>query len=298
MISPDPRHHDAHVKAQTLIESLPWLLRFQGDTVVVKLGGNAMVSEDLLDAFAADMVYLHTVGLRPVIVHGGGPQISKALESKGIESEFRGGYRVTSTEAIPVVRDVLREDISADLVERIGRYGVQAIAVNGFDGGLFRATKRGAVVDGEEVDLGRVGDVTAVNPEALAPHLESGVIPVVSSVAPESDEDTLGLNINADQAAGQLAIGLQASKLVLLTDVPGLYRSWPETDDVISTITVQALEDMLPGLSSGMIPKMTACVEAVNGGVAKAAIIDGRLGHSVLLEIFTPSGIGTEVVSS
>ncbi len=298
MIAPDPRHHDAHVKAQTLIESLPWLLRFQGDTVVVKLGGNAMVSEDLLDAFAADMVYLHTVGLRPVIVHGGGPQISKALESKGIESEFRGGYRVTSTEAIPVVRDVLREDISADLVERIGRYGVPAIAVNGFDGGLFQATRRGAVVDGEEVDLGHVGDVTAVNKEALRPHLEAGVIPVVSSVAPESDQDTLGLNINADQAAGQLAIGLQASKLVLLTDVPGLYRSWPETDEVISTITVQALEDMLPGLSSGMIPKMTACVEAVKGGVAKAAIIDGRLGHSVLLEIFTPSGIGTEVVSS
>ena len=298
MIAPDPRHHDAHVKAQTLIESLPWLLRFQGDTVVVKLGGNAMVSEDLLDAFAADMVYLHTVGLRPVIVHGGGPQISKALESRGIESEFRGGYRVTSTEAIPVVRDVLREDISADLVERIGRYGVQAIAVNGFDGGLFKAARRGAVVDGKEVDLGHVGDVTAVNKEALRPHLEAGVIPVVSSVAPESDQDTLGLNINADQAAGQLAIGLQASKLVLLTDVPGLYRSWPETDEVISTITVQALEDMLPGLSSGMIPKMTACVEAVKGGVAKAAIIDGRLGHSVLLEIFTPSGIGTEVVSS
>ena len=297
MISPDPRHHDAHVKAQTLIESLPWLLRFQGDTVVVKLGGNAMVSENLLDAFAADMVYLHTVGVRPVIVHGGGPQISDALESRGIDSEFVGGYRVTSTEAIPVVRTVLREDISADIVQRIERYGVSAVAVNGFDGGLFYATRRGAVVDGETHDLGRVGDVTSVHPEALAPHVDAGVIPVVSSIAPESETDTVGLNINADQAAGALAIGLQASKLVLLTDVPGLYAAWPNTDEVISTITVPALEQMLPSLSAGMIPKMTACVEAVRGGVAKAAIIDGRLGHSVLLEIFTPSGIGTEVIA-
>lgn len=297
MISPEPRFHDAHVKAQTLIESLPWLLRFGGNTIVVKLGGNAMVSEDLLDAFAADMVYLHTVGVQPVIVHGGGPQISRALEQRGIESEFRGGYRVTSTEAIPVVREVLREEISADIAARISRYGVGATALNGFDEGLFRATRRGAVVDGEDVDLGHVGDVTAVDPTVVRSVIARGEIPVVSSIAPEDIEAGPGLNVNADQAASQLAVALGASKLVLLTDVPGLYANWPDTTEVISTITADSLESMLPELESGMIPKMTACLEAVRGGVEKAAIIDGRLGHSVLLEIFTPSGIGTEVVA-
>ncbi|AVG24155.1 acetylglutamate kinase [Pontimonas salivibrio] len=311
MINPEPRFHDAHVKAQTLIESLPWLLRFGGHTVVVKLGGNAMVSEDLLDAFAADMVYLRTVGVMPVIVHGGGPQISEALKARGIESEFRGGYRVTSTEAIPIVRDVLREEISADVVARIERYGVTARALNGFDEGLFHATRRGAMIDGHEVDLGHVGEVTEVNPAVVRTLLEEGAIPVISSLAPElgssgngaegatvlSTELNTGLNVNADQAASALAVALGASKLILLTDVPGLYAHWPDTSEVISTITVSSLEAMLPELKSGMIPKMTACLEAVRGGVEKAAIIDGRLGHSVLLEIFTPTGIGTEVVA-
>jgi len=303
MITPEPRVHDAHVKAQTLIESLPWLLRFGGNTVVVKLGGNAMVSDDLLDAFAADMVYLRTVGVMPVIVHGGGPQISEALKARGIDSEFRGGYRVTSTEAIPIVRDVLREEISADVVERIERYGVTARALNGFDEGLFHATRRGVVVDGREVVLGHVGEVTEVNPAVVRTLLDEGAIPVISSLAPEQASATTGaegvsgLNVNADQAASALAVALGASKLILLTDVPGLYAHWPDTSEVISTITVSALEAMLPELESGMIPKMTACVEAVRGGVDKAAIIDGRLGHSVLLEIFTPTGIGTEVVA-
>ena len=296
MISPDPRHHDAHVKAQTLIESLPWLLRFRGKTIVVKLGGNAMVSDDLLDAFAADMVYLRTVGVAPVVVHGGGPQISRALEERGITSEFRGGYRVTTTEAIPVVRDVLREEISADIVARIQRYGVTATALSGADEGLFSASRRGAVVDGVEVDLGHVGDVTEVNPQSVQAVIDTGGIPVVSSFAPEAGAIDGGLNVNADQAASALAAALQAEKLVLLTDVPGLYENWPSTEDLISTITVSALEAMLPTLQSGMIPKMQACLDAVRAGVPKAAIIDGRLGHSVLLEIFTPSGIGTEVV--
>lgn len=297
MISPDARHHDAHVKAQTLIESLPWLLRFRGKKIVIKLGGNAMVSDDLLDAFAADMVYLRTVGVMPVVVHGGGPQISDALASQGIESEFRGGYRVTSTEAIPVVRDVLRDEISADIVARIERYGVHAEALSGEDEHLFSARRRGAVVDGAEIDLGHVGDVVEVNPTAVERVANDGGIPVVSSFAPEMGVDTGGLNVNADQAASALAIALGAEKLVLLTDVPGLYEHWPNTDEVISTITQSALEKLLPSLQSGMIPKMQACLDAVSGGVSKAAIIDGRLGHSVLLEIFTPSGIGTEVVA-
>lgn len=288
---------DAHVKAQTLIESLPWLLRFQNAIMVVKLGGNAMVSEDLLDAFAADMVYLRTVGVRPVVVHGGGPQISRALTEQGIESEFRGGYRVTTTEAIPIVREVLREEISADLVARINRFGERGIALSGEDQGLFQAERRGAVVNGEQVDLGHVGDVVSVNPAAVLDALDKGLIPVVSSFAPERDSTGVGLNVNADQAAAALAVALGAVKLVLLTDVPGLYREWPSTDSVISTITVQALRELLPSLESGMIPKMQACLEAVTGGVSKAAIIDGRLAHSVLLEIFTPTGIGTEVVA-
>ena len=286
---------DAHQKAQTLIESLPWLLRFRGAVMVVKLGGNAMVSNDLLDAFASDMVYLRTVGVRPVVVHGGGPQISQALDAAGVASEFRGGYRVTTTQAIQIVASVLVEDISADVVSRINQYGDIAAAVGG-DGGLFTAKKTTTVVDGETVDLGHVGEVTSVTPDKILSMVGEGKIPVVSSYVPGSLGET-GLNVNADQAASALAVALGAEKLVLLTDVPGLYANWPDTSDVISTITSSALREMLPTLSSGMIPKMTSCLEAVDGGVAKAAIIDGRLAHSVLLEIFTPTGIGTEVVS-
>jgi acetylglutamate kinase len=286
---------DAHHKAQTLIESLPWLLRFRGAVMVVKLGGHAMVSDDLLDAFASDMVYLRTVGVRPVVVHGGGPQISQALDAAGVESEFRGGYRVTSTQAIPIVASVLVDDISADVVSRINQYGELAEAIGG-DGGLFTAQKTTTVVDGETVDLGHVGEVVSVTPERILSMIHEGTIPVVSSYVPGGPGEP-GLNVNADQAASALAVALGAEKLVLLTDVPGLYANWPDTTDVISTITSTQLRDMVPSLSSGMIPKMTSCLQAVDGGVSKAAIIDGRLAHSVLLEIFTPTGIGTEVVS-
>lgn len=291
MTLPSP---DAHQKAQTLIESLPWLLRFRGTIMVVKLGGNAMVSDDLLDAFASDMVYLRSVGVMPVVVHGGGPQISQALDNAGVTSEFRGGYRVTTTEAIPIVARVLVDDISADVVARINHYGALAVAVGG-DGGLFTAEKTTTVVDGDTVDLGHVGAVSGVSPAHIHELVGEGKIPVVSSYVP-GPSGTTGLNVNADQAAGALAVALGAEKLVLLTDVPGLYRNWPDTVDVISTITSAQLRDMLPRLSSGMIPKMTSCLAAVDAGVPKAAIIDGRLAHSVLLEIFTPTGIGTEVV--
>ena len=285
---------DAHQKAQTLIESLPWLLRFRGAIMVVKLGGNAMVSNDLLDAFASDMVYLRTVGVKPVVVHGGGPQISRALDAAGVESEFQGGYRVTTTQAIPIVASVLVDDISADAVSRINAYGALAEAIGG-DGGLFTAQKTTTVVEGQTVDLGHVGEVTSVAPENITALLAEGKIPVVSSYVPGLPGEP-GLNVNADQAASALAVALGAEKLVLLTDVPGLYANWPDTTDVISTITSSQLREMLPTLSSGMIPKMSSCLDAVEGGVAKAAIIDGRLAHSVLLEIFTPTGIGTEVV--
>jgi acetylglutamate kinase len=284
-------------KAATLTEALPWMRRFQGSIFVIKLGGNAMGDGELMQSFADDMVFLSTVGVKPVVVHGGGPHITQALEAKGIPSEFRGGYRVTSTAAIPVVRDVLRNTISADVAERINRHSDLAVVLSGEDENLFVASKRGALVDGVSVDLGYVGDVVQVNPGVISDLLDAGKIPVVSSVAPGDDGTSL-LNVNADSAAAALAIAVGAEKMVLLTDVQGLYRHWPDTESLISSLSATELEGLLPGLESGMIPKMTACLDAVRGGVAKAAIIDGRIAHSVLLEAFTAEGIGTEVVAS
>ena len=287
---------EASVKAMTLIESLPWLKRFHDQIVVVKFGGNAMVSEELQRAFAEDMVYLRYAGLRPVVVHGGGPQISAMLARLGIESEFRGGYRVTTPEAMEVVRMVLTGQINRDLVSHINQHGPIAAGLSGEDAGLFRGRRRGVVIDGEQVDLGLVGDVVGVDPEAVHAQLNAGRIPVVSSIAPDIDVPGQSLNVNADAAAAALAIALGAAKLVILTDVQGLYSDWPNRESLVSVIDVPALKALLPELESGMIPKMTACLDAVEGGVAKAAIIDGRVPHSILLEIFTGSGIGTEVV--
>jgi acetylglutamate kinase len=287
---------EASVKAATLIEALPWLKRFHDEIIVVKFGGNAMVSEELQRAFAEDMVYLRYAGIRPVVVHGGGPQISAMLARLGIESEFRGGYRVTTPEAMDVVRMVLTGQINRDLVSHINQHGPLAAGLSGEDAGLFRGRRRGVVIDGEEVDLGLVGDVIGVDPEAVLAQLAAGRIPVVSSIAPDTDVPGQSLNVNADAAAAALAIALGAAKLVILTDVAGLYRDWPNKDSLVSIVDVTELRTLLPALESGMIPKMTACLDAVDGGVAKAAIIDGRVPHSILLEIFTGSGIGTEVV--
>ncbi|MEV1131070.1 acetylglutamate kinase [Agromyces sp. NPDC049794] len=286
----------AAAKAQVLIDSLPWLKRFHGETIVVKFGGNAMVSADLQRAFAEDMVYLRYAGIKPVVVHGGGPQISAMLTRLGIESEFRGGYRVTTPEAMDVVRMVLSGQVSRELVSLINQHGPLASGVSGEDAGLFTGRRRGAMVDGAEVDLGLVGDVVAVDPAAVLAELAAGRIPVVSTIAPDADAPGQSLNVNADSAAAALAIALGAAKLVILTDVAGLYRDWPNRDSLVSVIDVHELIELLPRLESGMIPKMTACLEAVEGGVAKAAIIDGRIPHSILLEVFTQSGIGTEVV--
>jgi acetylglutamate kinase len=283
-------------KARVLIESLPWLKRFHGETIVVKFGGNAMVSPELQRAFAEDMVYLRYAGIKPVVVHGGGPQISSMLERLGIESEFRGGYRVTTPEAMDVVRMVLSGQVNRELVSLINEHGPLAAGLSGEDAGLFTGRRRGAVVDGVEVDLGLVGDVVSVDPEAVVAQLHAGRIPVVSSIAPDGDAPGQSLNVNADSAAAALAVALRAAKLVILTDVAGLYRDWPNRDSLVSVIGVPELEALLPSLESGMIPKMRACLEAVEGGVAKAAIIDGRVPHSILLEVFTPQGIGTEVV--
>jgi acetylglutamate kinase len=288
----------AAVKAATLIESLPWLKRFHEQTIVIKFGGNAMVSEELQRSFAEDMVYLRYAGVKPVVVHGGGPQISAMLDRLGIVSEFRGGYRVTTPEAMDVVRMVLAGQISRDIVGRINEHGPLAVAFSGDDAGLFSARKRSIEVDGAPVDLGQVGDIVDVDASGIVARLESGNIPVVSSIAPDVEHPGESLNINADAAAAALAVALGAAKLVILTDVAGLYRDWPNRDSLVSVIESDELRGLLPSLESGMIPKMTACLDAVDGGVAKAAIIDGRVPHSILLEVFTQSGIGTEVVSS
>ena len=279
-----------------LIESLPWLKRFAGETIVVKFGGNAMVDADLQRAFAEDMVYLRHVGVSPVVVHGGGPQISAMLERLGIESSFVGGYRVTTPETMEVVRMVLTGQVSRELVTLINEHGPLASAISGEDAGLFQGRRRGATVDGALVDIGLVGDVVEVDPASVLAEVAAGRIPVVSSIAPDRDVPGQSLNVNADSAAASLAVALGAAKLVILTDVAGLYRDWPDRDSLISVIGTRELTTLLPSLESGMIPKMTACLEAVEGGVAKAAIIDGRRPHAILLELFTDEGIGTEVV--
>ncbi|SDH21391.1 acetylglutamate kinase [Agrococcus jejuensis] len=295
MTTHDDTTAPAAAKAATLIESLPWLQRFRGATMVIKYGGNAMVNEELQRSFAQDVVYLHHVGIKPVVVHGGGPQISAELERHGIASEFVGGYRVTSAEAMKVVRMVLTGEVSRTLVSLVNEHGPHAASLSGEDAGLFQAVRRGVIVDGEEFDLGHVGDVVAVDPRAVQRLLDDDVIPVVSSVAPDRDRPGESLNVNADAAAAALAIALGAEKLVVLTDVAGLYRDWPDTASLVSSIGVTELHSLLPSLASGMIPKMQACLDAVEGGVAKAAIVDGREPHAVLLEIFTDSGSGTEV---
>ncbi|MFR9674053.1 acetylglutamate kinase [Streptomyces sp. TR06-5] len=289
------RQHTALPKAQTLIEALPWLTRHHGRTVVVKFGGNAMVDDDLKAAFAQDVVFLRHAGLRPVVVHGGGPQISAQLERFGLESEFRAGLRVTTPETMEVVRMVLAGQVQRELVGLLNRHGPLAVGMTGEDAHTLTATKRYADVDGVPVDLGRVGDIVGVDPGAVEALLDDGRIPVVSSVARSVDDEHV-YNINADTAAAALATALGAETLIVLTDVEGLYADWPASDDVISRLTATELEKLLPELSSGMVPKMEGCLHAVRGGVRTARILDGRVEHAILLEIFTDEGIGTMVV--
>ena len=283
----------AKIKAETLIESLDWLKDFHGRIVIIKFGGNAMVDEELQRAFAQDMAYLRFVGIKPVVVHGGGPQITARLAEQGIESEFRGGLRYTDERTIEVVRDVLRNQIGAKLAGLITDSGAGAKVLSGEDDDLFRAVKvRGQTPSGE-VDLGLVGEVRSVNPRSVIQAIERGDVPVVSTVAPTTQGELL--NVNADLAASSLAVALGAEKLMVLTDVAGLYADWPNRDSLVSEITANELRELMPSLESGMIPKMQACLDAVDGGVPKAHIIDGREPHSILLEIFTASGVGTQV---
>ena len=294
MPTPVERLAGAAEKAGILAEALPWLQRFHDRIVVVKYGGNAMVDEQLKQAFAQDMVFLRLAGIRPVVVHGGGPQITAMLNRLGLPGEFRGGLRVTTPETIDIVRMVLVGQVGRELVGLINQHGPYAVGLSGEDAGLFTAAKRTALVDGEAVDIGLVGDVVSVNPEAVLDIVAAGRIPVVAGVAPDADGTVY--NINADSAAAALAGALDAAKLVVLTDVEGLFASYPDPDSVISELTAAQLEPMLRTLESGMAPKMEACLRAVRGGVGQAHVIDGRVPHSVLLEVFTSDGVGTMVV--
>lgn len=281
-------------RATVLAEALPWLQHLNGKIVVIKYGGNAMVDEQLKAAFAADMVLLRTVGIKPVIVHGGGPQINDMLSRLGIAGEFKGGFRVTTPEVMDIVRMVLFGQVGRDLVGLINSHGPYAVGTSGEDAGLFRAEKRLVEVEGELTDIGQVGDIVHVDATSLMDIIEAGRIPVVSTIAPGSDGEIY--NINADTAAGALAAALQAERLVILTNVAGLYANWPDRGSLVSQTSVTELAGMMQDLDAGMIPKMESCLHAVLQGVRAAHVIDGRIAHSVLLELLTTGGIGTMVV--
>jgi acetylglutamate kinase len=288
------RRAAATAKATTLIEALPWLDEFHGATVVIKYGGHAMTADELRVGFAKDLVFLRHAGLRPVVVHGGGPQVTDHLERLGIGSVFTAGLRVTDSETIDVVRMVLNGKVNKDIVNLINRHGPYAVGLSGEDANLFTAARKPAMVDGEPVDIGLVGEIVETDPSMVVALLDDGRIPVVSSIA-RGDDDAV-YNVNADTTAAALAVALGAAKLVVLTDVEGLYRDWPASDEVISQLDADDLAKLLPSLTAGMIPKMEACLTAVRGGVPQAHVLDGRLSHAILLEIFTDSGIGTMVL--
>ncbi|GAB3115501.1 acetylglutamate kinase [Janibacter alkaliphilus] len=285
----------ARTKATTLVEALPWLEQFRDALVVIKYGGNAMTNPELKAAFAQDVVFLRYAGLRPVVVHGGGPQIQAMLDRLGLESEFRGGLRVTTPEVMEVVRMVLTGQVGRELVGLLNQHGPVAVGLSGEDAALFGARRRGTVVDGEEVDLGLVGDVETVDPSAVQDILDAGRIPVVSTIAPDLDHDGQVLNVNADTAAAALAAALRAKKLVVLTDVEGIYADWPDRGSLLRGLTVSGARDLLERVDTGMIPKLEACIHAVSRGVPQAHVVDGREPHSMLLELFTKEGVGTMI---
>lgn len=282
------------VKAQVLAAALPWLKQLHDRIVVVKYGGNAMTDDTLRHAFAADMVFLRNCGIRPVVVHGGGPQISAMLHKLGVAGDFKGGFRVTTPEVLDVARMVLFGQVGRQLVNMINAHGPYAVGVTGEDAHLFTAVRRHVTVDGVATDIGLVGDVEKVNTDALLDLVNAGRIPVVSTIAP--DVDGVVHNINADTAAAALAEALHAEKLLMLTDVEGLYTSWPDRDSLVSEIDTGTLSRLLPTLEAGMVPKIEACLRAVGGGVPSAHVIDGRVEHCVLVELFTDEGTGTKVV--
>jgi acetylglutamate kinase len=281
-------------KARVLAEVLPWLKQLHGKIVVIKYGGNAMIDEALRHAFAADMVFLRNCGIHPVVVHGGGPQITAMLQRLGIPGDFKGGFRVTTPEVLDVARMVLFGQVGRELVNLINAHGPYAVGITGEDARLFTAVRRSVTVDGVATDIGLVGNVDQVNTAAVLDLIAAGRIPVVSTLAPDSDG--VVHNINADTASAALAEALAAEKLLMLTDVEGLYTRWPDRESLVSEIDTATLAQLLPTLVAGMIPKVEACLRAVAAGVPSAHVIDGRVEHCVLVELFTDEGTGTKVI--
>lgn len=276
-------------KARIFIEAMPFIKAYRGTTVVIKYGGSAMVDDSLRATFANDVAMLHLVGIKPVIVHGGGPHISRAMERRGLEPRWVEGLRVTDEATMGVVQSTLAGEINPDIVRLVNSHGAVAAGVNGLDANLFIARPRSE-------SLGFVGEVSKVNPGLIISLQDQGYVPVVAPLA--RGEDGAPYNLNADTAAGALAGALGAAKLVYLTDVEGLYRNLGDEGSLISRISVSDLDVLVDSgsVSAGMLPKLRSCIEAVGGGVERAHILDGRIQHALLLEIFTPEGIGTMVV--
>ena len=283
-------------RAALLSAALPKIAALRDKTVVIKYGGNAMIDEALKTAFAADMVFLRHVGVRPVVVHGGGPQISAMLRRLGMEGEFKGGFRVTTPDVLTVARMVLFGQVGRELVNLINAHGPYAVGLTGEDAGTFTAVRRTIDVGGVPTDIGLVGDVDHVDTSLLSDLLDVGRIPVVSTMGP--DASGVVHNINADTAAAALAEALEAETLLMLTDVDGLYTRWPDRTSLVSRIGIPELTDLLPTLEEGMVPKIEACLRAVGAGVPSAHVVDGRVPHCVLGALFTDDAIGTKVVGA
>jgi acetylglutamate kinase len=285
-----PRIASTMGKASIFSEALPFIRRFRGSTVVIKYGGSAMVDDDLRETFADDVAMLHYAGINPIIVHGGGPQISAAMGQRGIEPQWVEGLRVTDEETIRVVQSTLVGEINPDIVRLVNNHGAVAAGVSGLDANLF-------VAEPQDERLGFVGKVAEVNVGLVEGLQSQGYVPVVAPIA--RGRDGKSYNLNADTAAGALASALKASKLVYLTDVEGLYRDLGDENSLVSRITSHELDELIDSgsVSAGMLPKLKSCVAAIAGGVEQVHILDGRVQHAVLLEVFTPEGIGTMVTA-
>lgn len=285
---------EALAKAEVLSQALPWLLKYQGATIVIKFGGNAMVDNELINSFAEDVTFLKLAGINPIIVHGGGPQISQALKKAGIETKFVKGLRVTDEKSIDIIKSVLVNEIQVQLTKSLNSIYDFAVGISGDEKGVLQGKKINQI-DGEKVDLGLVGEITSVKTDPIREIIAGGKIPVISTLAIGDNNELL--NINADLAASSIAIALGARKLIILTDVIGLMSDFPNPESLISQITTLELTKLLPNLDEGMKPKMQAALLAVEKGVPRAHVIDGRIAHGLLVEIFTDQGAGTMVVS-
>lgn len=282
-------------KAQILIDALPYIQKFSGKTVVIKYGGNAMINEDLKNSVIEDIILLKFIGLNPIVVHGGGPDISKALNEKGVQSKFINGLRVTDEETVKVAQEVLIGKTNKEIVALINKHGGHAVGISGIDASFIECEKQKTVVDGEEVDLGYVGKIMKVNTEVLD-HLYKGCwIPVIAPIGTDSEGNSY--NVNADSVASAVAAAVEAEKLILLTDVEGIKD---KNGDVIYVAEPQDIDEMIADgtINDGMIPKVKGCVDAIRQGVTGVHIIDGRISHCLLLEIFTKTGVGTMIKSN